>query len=112
MRLICKSFCFVGGNWIIVRAVKRVKDIYSSGEKNSPDSAGRFRHLRTHPFNYPIGFRTHPCNSKDTMRRSRTTQHETLGKVALPSFSVAVPDEIYRLFNHEQKQRQSLSFVS
>jgi hypothetical protein len=31
------------------------------------------------------------------MPRSRTTRHETLGNVALFSFSLAVPDEIYIL---------------
>jgi hypothetical protein len=36
-----------------------------------------------------------PFNSKEAMRRSRTTRHETLGKVAWFFFSVAVPDDIY-----------------
>jgi hypothetical protein len=38
-----------------------------------------------------------PFNSKEVMRRSRTTRHETLGNAALfsLSLSVAVPDEIY-----------------
>ncbi len=38
-----------------------------------------------------------PDNSKEAMRRSRTTRHETLGEMALFSFSVAVPDEIYTI---------------
>jgi hypothetical protein len=41
----CKSFGFVGENWTIKWAVKRVKDIYPPMEKNSLRSAGRFRFL-------------------------------------------------------------------
>jgi hypothetical protein len=44
----------VGGNWIIKWAVKQVKNVYPTKEKNSPRSAGRFRLLNTRPSNCPI----------------------------------------------------------
>ncbi len=42
-----------------------------------------------------------PCTSKEVMRRSRTTRDKTLENAALFSFSLAVPDEIYGLSDHE-----------
>jgi hypothetical protein len=44
----------VGRNWIVKWAAKKAKEIYPAQEKDSSRSARRFRHLNTHPLNYPI----------------------------------------------------------
>ena len=50
--------------------------------------------------------------SKEAMRRSRITRHETLGKAALSSFSVAVPDEIYTLPQKGEMQTGAASLLA
>jgi hypothetical protein len=62
----CKTFCFVGENWIIKWAVKRVKDIYPTEEKNSLCSVGR--QFLEKPYQgrcgqiWPIGYTSDPSN--------------------------------------------------